>query len=98
MDLMAVGYFWVEAPGLQTALDMTLAGDEHEAGRVQMLAHLRTERRQINELFMAMGWYPMCPQVLMDTILKQMEVNSDILYLTDSCYYELLWLNGEIGL
>ena len=88
----------MEAPGLQTALDMALAEDEHEAGRVQMLAHLRTERVKINELFMSMGWYPVCPQVLRDTILKQMKINSDMLYLADSCYYELLWLNGEYGL
>ena len=95
IDLINRGYFWHDVPAMLSAEELLEGEQVLIEARESRLFHLRVERAEMSSLFTYQGGWALAPQTIQDLYLKQLDVNSDLLYLVDNCYFELFWLNVE---
>ena len=98
-DTIGRGYFWRnQGLALGSAGGMEALEDDVELieDRLERLYHLRQKRAELCGMFARQGGWSLAPQILQDLFLKELEVNLDLLYLSENCFYELFWLNKEM--
>jgi len=96
LDCLSRGYFWSgQASGLINVVELMVNEEDMVQERMTMLVKLRRERVMMSELFAYQGGWALAPQAIQDGFLKQLEVNSELIYLVDNCFFELYWLNVE---